>query len=147
MSNLVLSLSNLKSVFILFIVPRSRTCEIARGASHCMWVLFYFLLFFPFCPFSLIFKLIKYIPLIFFWHSAIIKQILYLFFFILAKVDLFLYVNFWSCLWVHWVNWCQLTAACRARTLKVVWVNKCGWCFGIYAYGVLLVIFKGDLGH
>ena len=31
--------------------------------------------------------------------------------------------------------------------LKVVWVNKCGWCLGMYAYCILLVTFKGDFGH
>ena len=51
------------------IVPRSGSYEIARGSSHCMWVFFYFLLFFFYCPLSLIFKLIKYIPLIFWIFS------------------------------------------------------------------------------
>ena len=85
---------------------------------------------------------------IIFWIFSYIKsQILKLFFFILARIDLFLYVNFWSCLWVHWVTRCQITTACRAHPLKVLWVTKCGWCLEVYAYCGLLIIFKGDFGH
>ena len=68
----------------------SETYGIARGSSNCMWGFFYFVLFF-FLAFSSIAKLIKYI----------------LFNISDAKVDLFWYVNFWSCLRVHRVNWCQ----------------------------------------
>ena len=101
----------------------SRTYEIARGSSHCMWIFFYFVLFFLFCPFSLNFNWLNTFHLTFRIFSYHKTYILFLFFFIWAKVDLFLYVNFWSCLWVHWVNWCQLTTA-----LELVWVNKFGRC-------------------
>ena len=78
---------------LYFNVLRSGTYEIARGSSHCMWVFFYFLLFFLFCPFSLIFKSVKYIPFNFFDYSAIIKHKFCISsFFILAKVDLFQYI-------------------------------------------------------
>ena len=102
-----------------------------------------FVLCFSFINWLNIFHLIFWI----FSYYTCKTQILYLFFFILARVNLFLYVNFWSCLWVHWVNWCQLTAACRAHPLKVLWVNKCGCCLQMYAYCVLLVILKGEFGQ
>ena len=72
-----------------------------------LWVFFYFVMWFLFCSLSLNFNWLDIFHLIFWIFSYYKIQIMYLFFFILARVDLSLYVNFWSCLWVHWVNWCQ----------------------------------------
>ena len=99
----------------------SETYEILWGFSHCMWIFFICVIFLFFVPVSN--SQIDWIHYIqYFGYSAIIKHKFFIFIFTLPKVDLILYVNFYSCLWIHQVNSCQLT------TPKGVWVNRCGWC-------------------
>ena len=96
-------------------ITRPLVCDLVVSRQRVLWdrtgilslhVSFHlFCVIFPFCPSSLIFDWLNIFHLIFWMFSYNKTQILYLFFFILARVDLFSYVNFWSCLWVHWVHY------------------------------------------
>ena len=74
-------------VCLVIIVPRSGSYEIAWVSSHCVWVFFYLVIFFLFCPLPLNFNWLNIFHLIFRICSYYKTKILYLFFFVLARVD------------------------------------------------------------